>query len=311
MKPGARAAIIAGGYVAIAGAWIVLSSRIARSIAGSVEELERIERFKGIAFVVVTGLGLLAISFLVLRRQLAASDEAARARELLLKSERTALAGLFVSSIAHDASNLAMVVTTALDLVKLEKHLDPGTRESLGDARESMGTLIRLFKELKEMGRDRSSSTKVVTDVRALVERSVALLRGHSLMKHCDVRVDAPASVSVPVFPVLIDQVLINLLLNAADATDGHGHIEVRLHADAGEALLEVHDDGKGVPDEQVPQLFSAFSTTKPHGTGLGLVSVKECALAHGGRVGYARSPLGGANFTVGLPILPPASRAG
>jgi two-component system nitrogen regulation sensor histidine kinase GlnL len=51
-----------------------------------------------------------------------------------------------------------------------------------------------------------------------------------------------------------------------------------------------------------VSDLFKPFATTKPHGTGLGLVSVRECALAHGGRVEYARSPLGGAAFSVCLP---------
>ena len=102
---------------------------------------------------------------------------------------------------------------------------------------------------------------------------------------------------------MLIDQVLINLLLNAADATGGQGHLEVRLRVVGDEARLEVHDDGKGLPEGMEAQLFQPFATTKPHGTGLGLVSVRECALAHGGRVEYARSPLGGAAFSVCLPF--------
>ena len=303
MKTSGRAAVIAGAYVALASAWIVFSGKLARSVAGSVEELERLERYKGIGFVAVTGLGLFLVAFLVLRRQLADSDEAMRARETLLKSERNALAGLFVSSIAHDANNITMVVTSALDLLRRDPGISDANREALGDAESAMGTLTRLFSDLKEMGRGRDSRTRVELDLRAETERIVALLRGHSAMRHCQVTITAPQPLSLSVFPVLIDQVLINLLLNAADATDGQGHLEVRLRSEGDEVRLEVHDDGKGLPAAMEDKLFKPFATTKPHGTGLGLVSVRECALAHGGRVEYARSPLGGAAFSVCLPL--------
>lgn len=297
-----RAGVIAGVYVAVAGAYIVLSGRVARAMAGSVEELERLERFKGIAFVAVTGLGLFLVAYLALRKQQADADEAARARETLLKSERNALAGLFVSSIAHDANNVTAVVNSTLELLREDPGLGQENRESLQDARDAMATLIRLFKDLKEMGRDRSTA-RVPMELGAMVSRITTLLRGHSALKHCHVVLDAVAPVTLPVFPVLIDQVLINLLLNAADATEGRGRIEVRVRAAGGEARLEVHDDGKGLPEGMEASLFKPFASTKPHGTGLGLVSVRECALAHGGRVEYARSPLGGAAFSVCLPL--------
>ena len=304
MKTSARAAMIAGAYVALAGAWIIFSGAIARSLAGSVEELERLERYKGIGFVAVTGIGLFAVAWLVLRKQMADADVAERARENLLKSERNALAGLFVSSIAHDANNITMVVTSALDLLRRDPGISPDNREALGDAESAMGTLTRLFSDLKEMGRARDSRTRVELDLRAETERIVALLRGHSAMRHCQVTIAAPQPVSLSVFPVLIDQVLINLLLNAADATNGQGHLEVRLRLAGEEVRLEVHDDGKGLPEGMEEKLFKPFATTKPHGTGLGLVSVRECALAHGGHVEYARSPLGGAAFSVCLPLV-------
>ena len=303
MKTSGRAALIAGAYAAIAGAWIVFSGEIARSIAGSVEDLERLERFKGIGFVAVTAAALFAVAYVVLRKQMADADEAGRARETLLKSERNALAGLFVSSIAHDANNITMVVTSALDLLRRDPGISPDNREALADAESAMGTMTRLFSDLKEMGRGRDAKTRVELDLRAEIERIVALLRGHSAMRHCEVTITAPEPISLSVFPVLIDQVLINLLLNAADATNGSGRLEVRLRPAGDEVRLEVHDDGKGLPEGMEARLFKPFATTKVHGTGLGLVSVRECALAHGGRVEYARSPLGGAAFSVSLPL--------
>ena len=298
-----RALVIAGTYALIAGSYIVLSGEVARTLAGSVEELERLEKFKGIAFVVVTALGLFGVATAVLKRQLAVAEEAARARENLLRSERTALAGLFVSSIAHDANNISMVVGTTLALLQEEQGLSAENREGLKDAQRAMDSLNKLFRDLKEMGRDRDVNKRVQGELTAMVERIVSLLRGHSALKHCHVTIDAPQAVTLPIFPVLIDQVLINLLLNAADATGGRGRVEVRVRATKNEARLEVHDDGKGLSPEMEARLFTPFATTKPHGTGLGLVSVRECALAHGGRVEYARSPLGGAAFSVFLPL--------
>lgn len=310
MKMFGRAGIIAGSYVAIATLWILASGRMARSLSTTAEELEALERFKGLGFVVFTGALLLVVAWGALRRQQADAEEAARAREALLKSERNAMAGLFVSSIAHDANNLTMVVTGALELLQSEPQLSADGRESLEDASHAMDRLLTLFRDLKQMGSGRDGTTKVTSELGDLARHIVTLLKGHSAMKHCHVTVDAPEPQSLSVFPVLIDQVLINLLLNAADATGGRGTLEVRLRGDAREVRLEVHDDGKGLPPEIEAHLFTPFATTKPHGTGLGLVSVKECARAHGGRVEYARSPLGGAAFSVVLPRVGPAALA-
>jgi len=69
------------------------------------------------------------------------------------------------------------------------------------------------------------------------------------------------------------------------------------------EAIVEVHDDGPGVPLAQRSKIFAPFHTTKEVGSGLGLVSVKVCAEQHGGRVVVSESDLGGACFRVTLPI--------
>lgn len=234
-----RAALIAGTYLGLAGAWIMGSGWLARSIASSVEELERLERWKGMGFVLVTGLGLFFVAWSALRKQHADAEDAARAREALLKSERKAMAGLFVSSIAHDASNLTFVVTSALELLNRDPELSQDDRACVEDASAAMSQLITLFKDLKQMGGNRNPSLRVQIDLGEAARRAVKLLKGHSLMKHARVVVDAPTKIDLLAFPVLIDQLLINLLLNAADATGGRGHLEVRLRSDEKEARLE------------------------------------------------------------------------
>lgn len=303
MKPATRSAVIALSYVVVASGWILLSGLAARALARSPDELMQLERWKGIGFVLVTGV---AVFFAVWRGYtvvLRESEALASAREALLASDRRELPGLFMSSLTHDANNTASVVLASLsELEDPANQLTPFAREALDAARTSMLRLTGLFADLRRLGAPTRAEPPTPTELRALVERDVQLLRGHSAMKHCRVTVDAAGPVLAPVRAALVDQLLLNLLLNAADATKGRGAIEVRLKEAPREVALEVHDDGPGVPEAQLPKLFNAFATTKPHGTGLGLVSVKEAALAHGGQVTYARSPLGGACFTVTLP---------
>jgi signal transduction histidine kinase len=116
----------------------------------------------------------------------------------------------------------------------------------------------------------------------------------------------APAGpVRLHTHPLLLQQILANLVVNAGEACGGKGRIEVRLHDSPEFVLLEVHDDGPGVPVERRERIFDSLETTKPAGTGLGLFSVKSCVAALEGSVEVGDSPLGGACFRVRLPELP------
>ncbi|MBL8910533.1 MAG: HAMP domain-containing histidine kinase [Archangium sp.] len=296
-----RAALIAGSYIALATLWILGTGALARSLTNSADELERFERYKGLIFVGGTGLLLLLASWFVLRRLQADLVRDAEARETMLELERHSQSGLFVSSIVHDANNVATVVSAALhELARGAR--DQQAREAVSDAQTSLDKLQSLFRDLKTMGRFERACVQP-RELVGLVEKTVRLLRGHSLVKHCRIVVVAPEPITMPLDSGLVDQMLINLVLNAADATQGRGRVEVRMFKEGDSARLEVHDDGPGVPAEAQAQLFHAFKTTKAHGTGLGLLSVRECATRHGGAVNYVTSPLGGACFTVSLPV--------
>jgi signal transduction histidine kinase len=88
----------------------------------------------------------------------------------------------------------------------------------------------------------------------------------------------------------------------ALDAVHDRGRVKVRIQAGPdGSAIVEVHDDGPGVPESQRARLFEAFYTTKKEGTGLGLLSAKKCAELHGGKIEVLASPLGGVCFRAHL----------
>lgn len=304
-----KAAQLALIYAALMGVYIVVSGRLAQDSSLSVEELARIERLKGLAFCAVSSLGLFLLAWWMNRRVLQDAEALTRARETLMLSERRALAGLFVASIAHDASNTATLLQAAVTELEELKGLPQEAQRSVADASLGLEKFMALVNNLKAFGK-RNTGQPVDTDLSRLAAEAVRLAGSHSRARTCRLRMVAPAPVVAAVDPGMVNQLLVNLILNAADATQGRGTIELAVKADAGTATLEVSDDGPGIPEERRAHLFEPFSTTKPDGTGLGLVSVLACAQHHGGTVEVGTSSMGGARFLVSFPRSGPVTRA-
>ena len=109
--------------------------------------------------------------------------------------------------------------------------------------------------------------------------------------------------------PEQIQQVLVNLVLNALDAMPNGGNLEVELrHCADGFVKLEVHDTGPGIAPELMPHLFEPFVSSKETGLGLGLVVSRRIAEAHGGSLKAVNAPRGGACFELRLPVISKAA---
>jgi len=105
---------------------------------------------------------------------------------------------------------------------------------------------------------------------------------------------------------VQLQQVLMNLMTNSIEAmknVDGTRELAIKSQrAENGQLLVSVSDSGVGLPPQQTEQIFDAFFTTKPHGTGMGLRICRSIAESHGGRLWAANNPERGANFYLTLP---------
>jgi len=301
-RPHRTAALLAFIYVASSAVYIVVSSHVAAVTSRSVEQLEQLERVKGILFVVCTGALLYVVALLLLVRVKRQQDLLIAQRDVLVASEHRALAGLFAASVAHDINNVLMVARGSAELLA-EPLAGMETKKNAADAMQrAFVDLAALSQRLMTLGLERLPGATSDRDLVAVVERSVQLARRHERVRRCAVTTNVGAAVMIPMDEVLIDRMLLNLILNAADATRGAGRIEVRLASDAEAAYIEVHDNGPGIPDDAKDAIFEAFYTSKPNGLGLGLVSVNVCADAHHGSVEVFRSDLGGAAFRVRLP---------
>jgi signal transduction histidine kinase len=149
-------------------------------------------------------------------------------------------------------------------------------------------------------------------DLRQLVTQTIHLLSHRASRRGIRIIQHAPEPLQIDADEGQIRQVLLNILLNALDAVTNQGTIEVRLWPDDGSvrmsgptqsgAVLEVLDDGHGLPKENSGRIFEPFFSTKDTGLGLGLAISRRIVESHGGELTAADRPEGGAVFSVWLP---------
>lgn len=306
MRSTRYALTLAGGYTFVAAVYIVLSSGVAAEMSVSVEQMKQIETIKGVLYVVVTAIAIFFGARYAFGRLERAHDELTARDRALLVSERRVFAGLMAGSIAHDANNVLVAVLAELD--ELRRAM-PANDPAVHRLRLSVDRLValngRLLMAARRTGSERAEQMDLVQGIR----ETLSVARALDPVRRCRIDFSPQGRIVLHTHPVLVQQIVSNLVLNAAEATGGGGRITVRLEDDPQGARLEIHDNGPGVPRARRERLFEALETTKPGGSGLGLFSVRACAQALGAQVDVADSPLGGACFRVRIPPLPAEQR--
>lgn len=239
----------------------------------------------------------------------ALDDQSRALQDELRQSEKLAALGHTISGVAHELNNpLATILSWAERLSALPG--DERTRRGLGVILSESERAARIVRQLLTVARKRQS-TRGMVDVTRIARESLAL-RAHEQRLHNIQVIDALAAGLPAVFADghQLKQVLLNLIINAEQAmrsAHGRGVLVLRSwHAPSeGVVLVEVSDDGPGVPPEVEGRIFDPFFTTKEvgQGTGLGLSVAYALMREHGGRLRVAASPGGGATFVMELPV--------
>jgi signal transduction histidine kinase len=228
----------------------------------------------------------------------------------LLQAEKLASLGQTISGIAHELNNpLATILTWAERLS--HRQADDQTRRGLGVILSEADRSARIVRNLLTFARKRHT-TRAMVDVNQVVEETLTLRSYEQRVTNINViRALAAGLPQVFADPHQLQQVLLNLVINAEQAmlsAHGHGTIVVRTWHDGtnDSVVLEVNDDGPGIPEETRTKIFDPFFTTKEvgKGTGLGLTVAYAIVQEHGGRI-WIGSPEGGgagASFFVALP---------
>jgi signal transduction histidine kinase len=174
--------------------------------------------------------------------------------------------------------------------------------EPLVLVRDEIERLNRTLNDFLQFARPRGF-VPVPVELSSLVARVVSLLRAQAEEKSVSLRCEATERSSTLGEDERLQQVLMNLMLNAIQATPAGGSVVVTVDGREREwILVHVDDSGPGVPEQERTRIFEPFFTTKSSGSGLGLPIVHSIVTQHGGQVRVESSPQGGARFTLQLP---------
>jgi two-component system sensor histidine kinase KdpD len=251
-------------------------------------------------------LGAFAIQLALALERAWLTEQTERAlREVEAEQLRSSL----LSSVSHDLRTpLAVITGSAGALLGEQPALDEtARRELLVGILDEGERLTRLIRNLLDMMRLEAGSVHVQHDWQSIEEVvGAALDRTRQRLAGRDVRVNVPGALPlVPFDPVLIEQVLINLLENAAKY--GADPLEVNASAVEGELRVEVADRGPGIPAGHEAKVFDKFHRavqgSSPGGVGLGLAICRAIIAAHGGRIWAQNREHGGASFRFVLPV--------
>jgi two-component system NtrC family sensor kinase len=235
----------------------------------------------------------------------------------MLQTEKMAALGQLVSGIAHELNNpLTSIMGYAQLLLGHGLHSSQLTEAK--NVYNEAERARRIVKNLLYFARE-NRPERTRADVNEIVEKTIALrsyeLKVENIVVECDL---APGLPHTMADPYQLQQVILNLVVNAEHALledRGQGHVWIRTrhvfhgagHRTGERIVLEVSDDGPGIPPAIASRIFDPFFTTKAAGlgTGLGLSIVYGIVQQHGGEVTFENQPGGGAKFIVELPVVP------
>jgi signal transduction histidine kinase len=230
-------------------------------------------------------------------------DQLQQREHQVLRGEHLADVGRIASGVAHELRN---PLTSIKMFVQAGLEGDPPAglpSEDLALLEQEIRRMEQYLQTFLDFARPPRSQRRRC-DLKVLVHRAVALVEGRARKQNVAIAVElAAAPVAAIVDPDQVNQVLVNLLLNAVDALPTGGEVRVEVpRAYAGSVELRVRDNGPGVPPSLRETLFEPFASGKENGLGLGLSICKQLVEAHGGTIRAEANLGGGALFVINLP---------
>jgi PAS domain S-box-containing protein len=240
-----------------------------------------------------------------------AEKEHARLRQMeadLAHINRVSTLGEMAASLAHEIKQpIAAAITSANTCIEWLAHEPP----NLDRARAAAARIDKYGNRAAEIiDRIRSLYKKSppqreLVDVNGIIEEMLTLLKGEADRSLVGIRTELSAELpKIMADRVQLQQVFMNLMLNAIEAMkDSGGELTVKSELQDGQLQFSVSDTGVGLPPERMDQIFSAFFTTKPQGSGMGLAISRSIVESHGGRLWATANDGRGATFHFTLPI--------
>jgi PAS domain S-box-containing protein len=224
----------------------------------------------------------------------------------LADAEHLATLGEVSAGLAHEIKNPLAGIKGAIDVIRDSLPPTDVHREILGDVLHEVNRIDKIVRNLLNYAKPKPPSHSPI-ELPALAQRIVAMARS-TAKKHLFL-IDVTELAPIPAFTgdeIQIEQVLLNLLLNAQNAMPSGGHIEVALDYDSRLKIIrmEVKDNGPGIPEEIRKKIFQPFFTTRTDGMGLGLATCLKNVQYHGGSIDVHSEVGRGTTFAVTIPLV-------
>ena len=226
--------------------------------------------------------------------------------ESMRRSEKLATIGQLAAGIAHEIRNPLASISGATQLLKEDQEEGESAQRLMEIILAESGRLNRLITDFLLYAQPPKLNKKKV-DVGAMVDNTLEVFsRSPQWTKGIRVAKIMEPNITISADPQQLEQILWNLFINAVDAMEGKGMLEVKVHKNGREqtATLLVSDTGKGISSKDINKIFDPFFTTKEGGSGLGLSIVHKIVEIHGGDITVESRPRRGTTFTLTFPAI-------
>jgi signal transduction histidine kinase/pSer/pThr/pTyr-binding forkhead associated (FHA) protein len=232
-------------------------------------------------------------------------EELRATQEQLIKSERLATIGKLTSSISHELRN-RLALLTGIEVIEMKYGHDPEVKQFAEMVVVGQRRALDLVEEIRAFARNRSGEfQKVCCSIVPTIERVISMMKLDPAVSRRNLKFSYDCSPELFFNENKLEQVLINLIRNAAEATkENEGEISVILTVKGNDVIIRIVDNGAGIAPEIMDYIWEPFFTTKGEdGTGLGLEICRRIIEAHGGRIHCESEVSRGSCFTIRLPL--------
>ncbi len=228
-------------------------------------------------------------------------SEIIRIRNELRQKERLSAMGEVVARVAHEMRNPLFGMTAAAQILEMELILNPCQKELMDSLLKESRRLNNLVEELLDTTRETRINKKRINLI-GVINESIRVVEAMLHKKQISLGRNYSAEIWVSADFEKLEQVIINLVKNALEASNIGGHINIDVATDDDGLIVTVTDNGCGITAEHIDRIFDVFYTTKKNGTGMGLSISRGIIEAHGGRLTANSNPEKGTMFVIQLP---------